>query len=626
MHNMKLRINFPPLWLLFWFVTNCIDCIGQEYVEQEALSDTKMAWFLQKKTSSQQYLSPNQAQQINRDAVAGTYDQLSAFYTILIIEQALPMIEVAEYAHFSYEELPVADKKLDFFKSTTIQGLPAAAFAFTGQLDGRFVDYEVEIIEYSGLYYHLVCFRFFNSLEQERVPLSELKPIFRILTDQVPSSTVTLTNQESSGFGFYCLSNTYHDVLYEFSLPINESLGTFFHGHQATEAHPLARIAYKSATKSHLLLPITKQNPLDIIKKISVSSAEQLQHEVCQGYKQKLLAISIYPKEESEEKTNLCSALQIMDDKEQHLKIWQGNRFALLECDAEQSFFQNRYQHHGYDLEFSFRPTDLVELHVEHEYGIDINSSVYFQNHTAQFSGRFIFQENQFLERIDFHQSILSSFLVSSPDIIENGPFLTSSFNLPDVDESVLVASLIRGQTYFHAVFTGSTNNSPVASIPLLFALGSFPAYIQTDKQFIHQRLSFAMNTEKLTQKPTIVTPLEIQDLGEVIQFSEKSIQHTLYVLNSPLINPELVLDLYLSAHPQIIISQEKSNREYKFLDLTVFENSFTIIGTKPVASLLQRTFRRGSTLFVLLSRHVGSPPPCFFHDSGFLLTRTSAQ
>jgi hypothetical protein len=594
-------------------------------VWSSGLSDTDMAWSFEKKTETQQYLTPAQAGKIHRDAVAGAYDRREAFYSILVVEQALPMMEVAEYARFSYEELPVTNKKLLFFHSEPIQDLPAAAFAFNGQLDGRFVDYEVEIIEYSGFYYHLVCFRFFNDPEKTRTPLAEMKPIFRIMQDKKPKQPSAVLPEAHFGVGFYLIDNNYYDGLYDFRLITDNAHETLITGHNATSFHPQARLALENNKSglSYFLIPTPKNAAGEIIRELQKNGLNSHQYKICEGHQHSLLSVSPSSKETTDTKS-LCSRIIRMTEaeKEKTRKVLRENRFKLLECTKEQSFFNNRYRHHSFGLEFRFAEQDIVELWFEDNFGMDSLSSVAFTNHSSGFSGRFVFQENQFMERMEYHKSIMESFPVTEPEIKENGPFLISNFNLTETGENIMLASLIKNNLFFHATFNSHPTENSGNNIPLRFALGDFPPFVQREEKFTHHRMAFAMNTAKMLQKPQIITPEELQDLGVVLQFSEKQINHTLYVLNSPLINPELVFDLYLSAQNPGSISHNKSSRIYKFLDLDVNEETFDLIGPKPETRLFQRTMRRGSTLFVLFSLVRGNlNPPCFFYDHEFQLS-----
>lgn len=584
-----------------------------------------MAWSFEKKTETQQYLTPDQAMKIHRDAVAGAYDRQESFYAILVVEQALPMMEVAEYARFSYEELPVTDKKLLFFRSEPIQELPAAAFAFHGKLDGRFVDYEVEIVEYSGFYYHLVCFRFFNDPEKTRTLLAEMKPVFTIMQDKKPQKSSHALPEARFGVGFYITDNTYYDGLYGFRLTTDNTDETLITGQNAANFHPQSRLALENNKSGSIsfLIPAKKSITAEIMQELQKSNQNGYQYKICDGNEYSLLAVSSTKEEITKDKSP-CSGIFWMTDieKEKVRQTLKENRFQLLECTKDQSFFNNRYRNHTFGLEFSFAEQNIVELWFEDNFGMDSLSSVAFTNHSSGFSGRFIFQENQFMERVDYHRSVLESFPVTEPEIKESGPFLISNFNLKETKENIMLASLIKDNLFFHAIFNRPTSDNPGNDIPLSFALGDFPPFTQTGELFTSHRLSFAMNTAKMLQKPQIITPEELKDLGTVLQFSEPQIHHTLYVLNSTLIDPELVFDLYLSAVNPGIVSHEKSSRVYKFLDLDINEKTFDLIGMKPESRLFQRSMQRGSTLFVLFSIAKGNlNPPCFFHDSGFRLS-----
>jgi len=125
------------------------------------------------------------------------------------------------------------------------------------------------------------------------------------------------------------------------------------------------------------------------------------------------------------------------------------------------------------------------------------------------------------------------------------------------------------------------------------------PYYVK-DNHVVSHRMGYSFETST-KEKVINSTPEEVIPLGDVLEIKGTARDFTLYVLRSGLVEEELILDLFLQSRAWKTSLLPGPQTKESFLGMEVSKRRFQFQAAQGPQKLVQKSFRRGDTLFSLV-------------------------
>jgi hypothetical protein len=605
--------------------------LNPSHVSQEPRSNfyisTQQAFSLEKLADRQKFLLDESVRNLNRDAVAGVVDEGFNFYSFVIIAPSAQRV-VGDFARQMLDELPVKNKQILSFKEVKIQGLPGCHLAFTGSLDGQVVSYEVNLIAYKTLIYQLVSFQI--GQKTPTLPaITALMPKFRILKNQEPSLLHEVRGSKAFGQVWYENSDTYFHLGFRFKAPLNLSGYRYLTGEKAKSIHPDAFLAWVSKNESRSLYLLGSRDYVSIKDylaqwKASFAKKENLRQlpDSARGgaifilqkkpfsiryririLKQDNLQVLMVLSSRVEDPAAFPSRLLLqarwltLTELQRRTKILRSLSRQTTLLTRNQAFNHNIYRNYKYGVRWVMDPQDLCELGFQDETNLGTEYEIYLENHSKGYRATLELERDQLLSSLAYHKDILNQWQeVQAVSTQEKRGFYSSEFKIKNQPSFyVLITSKLR-ESYLKILFW-SQRSLNVQALVNGIHWDSLPPLQMAPDRVISDRMAFVWRREN-GDKIRAVTPYEVEPIGEVFEIQTTKGKQFLYCINSHFMDEELLLDLFLNSQPSSLILQFLGSDSSELLGLKALEREYSFrFGDKP-RRLLQKTLRRGSTIF----------------------------
>ena len=279
------------------------------------------------------------------------------------------------------------------------------------------------------------------------------------------------------------------------------------------------------------------------------------------------------------------------------VRILRNPRYGRLLIGDQESFYQNTYNNYGQGVSWEFPVKDVVEAGFQQDGHVEGEYSLYVENYSQKYFATLQIQEDQFLDSLKYHKDNLpqASKVKTLPTKQKLG-FYYTPFTVEGQDYNYLYITKKHKDTYIKSLIWSRNLLNPDKFLNQI-KFTDITALNLNPETINHNGLGFSIEKPK-DYRFRLVTPSEIAPIGEVIQLLSSLTEHELYVIKSALMDEDVMLDLYLrNKKPEIrIVPGEVITQKY--IGLNVSQRKFTIpLGDRPKI-LVQRTLRRGDTVF----------------------------
>ena len=276
-------------------------------------------------------------------------------------------------------------------------------------------------------------------------------------------------------------------------------------------------------------------------------------------------------------------------------------KFQFRQVDDNQSLSASGYENFEYGVEWNFDSDEIIEAGFIAEESLEADYQVFLQNYSQNFQATLELEKDQFLPHVEYHNNFLNNVIgVKDTTTTTREGLLISTFEKKDEKLFYLLTTSIKGSRFLRCIFWSNKvlNPDTFKELPKWSKLS--PDGLDLNL-YVNHRLDFSIDRRKDWVFRTI-THKELKPIGEVIEIRERLAEHELYVMNSLYMNDELVLELFLNEKPFLtdLRPGDISNESFVGLEVVVRKFHFLLRG-KP-RLLVQRSFRRGTSLFSLFT------------------------
>ena len=590
-----------------------------QYINEE------LAFSLSLSSENQRFLEGELLENINRDAIVGVVDRKNKFYSLIIVSRS-QKLSVEEFARVTLDELPVAGKKISLFEKTSIQGNPGINTLFQGRVQDHLITYQIDFIYFKNIIYQHVSFQVDA---ESSLGIKSLKPNFNLLLGLDPQLPSIDDSNLNFGLTWFLDDDEYVHLGYKLRLPAKIPGFKTLWGEKAQFFHPEASIAYEAEDGRRSIYAIATTDLLDLdsfinywkksfadsnsLKTVATksvdyaildfNSAEQvLRYQIrFEKGKQSSLALIQFsrPMDNLAFPASLLLGFKWLEGSEydKSLRKLRNPKFSRLMLGDQESFYQNTYNNYGLGVSWKLPVSDVVQAGFQQDGHIESEYSLYIENYSQNYFATLQIQEDQFVDSLEYHQETLpkASNVKALPTKQKLG-FYYTPFTVENQAYNYLHLTRRHNDLYVKNLVWSKNSINPEQFINQI-KVSSVKALDFSSMIIRHTRLGFSL--QKLKDfRVRQVTPVEIAPIGEVMQLFSLLREHELYVIKSALMNEDLLLDLYWKNKRPEIQMIRGATKIKKYIGLSVSERKFTIpLGDRPKI-LIQRTFRRGDTIF----------------------------
>ena len=588
-------------------------------------TNENLAFSLILNSVNQEFLKGEALESINRDAIVGVVDKKNKFYSLIIVTKA-ENLAVEEFARVTLEELPIAEKKIHSFEKNPIDGNPSVSATFQGQIDNYLINYQIDFIYFKDIIYQHVNFKISDG---DKFEIQVNKPTFKLLRNLVPKLASIDESNLNFGLTWYLDDKEYAHLGYRFKLPSEVSGFRTLWGEKAQFFHPEALVGYEAddGRRSIYVIATNDHDDLDsfinywkksfadsnALQKVNTKSSDyaildfnsaeqvlryQIRFERGNHGSVALIQFS-RPMDNLPFPASLLVGFKWIQGKEYNdtIRILRSPRYGRLLIGDQESFYQNTYNNYGQGVSWEFPVKDVVEAGFQQDGHVEGEYSLYVENYSQKYFATLQIQEDQFLDSLKYHKDNLpqASKVKTLPTKQKLG-FYYTPFTVEGQNYNYLYITKKHKDTYIKSLIWSRNLLNPDKFLNQI-KFTDITALNLNSETINHNGLGFSIEKPK-DYRFRLVTPSEIAPIGEVIQLLSSLTEHELYVIKSALMDEDVMLDLYLrNKKPEIrIVPGEVSTQKY--IGLNVSQRKFTIpLGDRPKI-LVQRTLRRGDTVF----------------------------
>ena len=595
--------------------------------ESNFQKNTQYAFEIEKLSVEQQFLDEESLRNISQDAVAGIYDPRFEFYSF-IIPTPFDGESLTQIADALIKMLPIQELNIGEYKKQEYQDLPSFRLSISGKFNQEPIEYLIELVLYDSLVYQHVSF--IRSPTEKFPGITQLRPRFKIDKSKAPMKPPGGFSMPTFDQVWLVDDNYFWHAGAKFKVPIDLPGWTYRTGNQARNYHPEALVAFEAQSKAEVLYILggsNHQSIQDLFETflnsfpdpgaISMTKTEEFLwyfnlnnqpnplHYAVKGLKglESNLLIVMY----SRDKTGtfpipLLTRLRFLDSQAMSLikKTLDSTKFQFHQIDENQSLSATGYTNFEYGVKWDFNSNEIIEAGFITEESLEADFQVFVHNYTYNYQANLELEKDQFIPHAEYHDNFLASIIgAEETKTTTRSDLRISSFKKKDEKLSYLLITSIKGSKFLRCILW---SHNVLDSEKL-----NLPTWVKTAPESLdlniyqNNRMSFSIKRRKDWVFRTITHP-ELKPIGEVIELRERLAEHELYVLNSFYMNEELVLEIFSHEKPFLtdLRPGEASNEIFEDLEVKVQRFHFTLRG-KP-RLLVQRSFRRGTTLFSLFS------------------------
>ena len=590
----------------------------------------RYAFSLEKLSVEQQFLDEESLRNINRDAVSGIFDPRFDFYSF-VIPTPYGGEELSQIADTLIKVLPVTNIQVREYAEQKYQNLHSFRLSLSGLFSSEPIQYFVELVLYGSVLYQHVSF--VRSPTEKFPGIQTLRPRFRIDKSKQPAKPPGGFSMPTFDQVWLLNENYFFHAGLKFKIPLDLPGWSHQTGNQAREYHPEALIAYEAPSKSQILYVLGSNQTHSVTKFFetfregfvhsefinltkeseSLHWSFQLKQEPyplhyqvkgVQGPDSCLLFVlySLADKGGSFP-VPLLTRLRFLDaDDSKSLKAnLNSSRLQFRQIDENQSLSPFEYRNFPYGLTWDFGQDQIIESGFLEEGSLESEFQIFLHNFTKNFQATLELERDRFLPHQEYHHDFLTNMMGVKPSKTSTRPgFLISAFEKNDQELFYLLITSVNGSKFLRCVVwsTEYLNPDSFSMIPSWNQI--LPEELDLELYQNH-RLKFSIRRRKDWVFRTITHP-EIKPIGEIIEIRERLAEHELYVLNSLYMDEELALEIYSHAKPFLknFRPGETTKEWFEELEVSVRQFHFLLRG-KP-RLLVQRSFRRGTTLFCTFS------------------------
>jgi len=283
--------------------------------------------------------------------------------------------------------------------------------------------------------------------------------------------------------------------------------------------------------------------------------------------------------------------------------------FQSLLLTRDQAFNHNIYRNYHFGVRWTLSPKDLCELGFQNEKSFGTEYEVYLANHSKAYQATLELERDQLATSLEYHKEQLSRWqdVQASPTREKRG-FYSTEFRVLDQPSFYLLITSKRDESYLKLLFW-SQRELNSRSLAEEIRWDSRGPYQISSNYFTSDRLGFSLR-KRDEDKVRVITPRELEPVGDVLEVQGQQGKQFLYCINSHFMDEELLLDLFLSSQPSTMSLQFLGSTSSDLLGLKILERKFSYRwGDKP-KRLIQKTLRRGSTVFSVFTHR--SPDETF--------------
>ena len=623
---MRVISWFISIWLFSFLAipfTNSSESKDLRYINED------LAFSLSLSSKNQRFLQGESLESINRDAIVGVIDEKNKFYSLIIVSK-LQNLSVEEFARITLEELPIAGKKVHSFEKNSIQGNPGISVSFEGRVQEHLINYQIDFIYFKNIIYQHVSFKIGN---ESKSNIEDHKPGFYLLLNLDPQLSSSDDSNLNFGLTWYLDDDEYSHLGYRFRLPAAISGFRTLWGEKAQFFHPEALIGYEADDGRRSIYAIATNDFVDLdsfieywkksfadsnsLKAVATksddyaildfNSAEQVLRYQIRFKKGKRSSIALIqfsrPMDNLPFPASLLIGLRWLDGMEydESLRKLRNPKFSRLMIGDEESFYQNTYSHYGLGVSWKLPVMDIVQAGFQQDAHVEAEYSLYIENYSENYFATLQIQEDQFVDSLEYHKETFpkASNVKALPTKQKLG-FYYTPFVVEGQNYNYLHVTRSHKDIYLKNLVWSHQPLNPEQFINQINISSCKPLDF-TSSEIKHSRLGFSLHKLK-DFRVRRITPMEIAPIGEVIQFFSTLREHELYVIKSALMDEDLLLDLYWkNKKPKVRMVQGELSKQ-KYIGLDVSQRKFTIpLGDRPKI-LIQRTLRRGDTIFCAFS------------------------
>ena len=612
----------------------CVIILGSLFVfgvaasESNFLKNEKYAFEIEKLSVNQQFLDEESLRNISPDAVAGIYDPRFGFYSF-VIPTPFDGQGLTQIADTLIKMLPVQQLQINAYKEQEYQELPSFKLSVKGQFNEEPIEYLIELILYDALVYQHVSF--IRSPPEKFPGIIELRPRFKIDKTQIPTKPPGSFSMPTFDQTWLIDNNYFFHAGVEFKIPVDLGEWTYRTGNQARIYNPDALIAFEAQSKvevlyilgtkntqsipdffENFLLSFPDPNLLKITKKeenlwsFEFNQQPNPLHYLVKGLKgpKSILLFVLYSGEKyGTFPVALLTRTRFLDSPmmSQLQSTLKSPKFQFRQVDDNQSLSASGYENFEYGVEWNFDSDEIIEAGFIAEESLEADYQVFLQNYSQNFQATLELEKDQFLPHVEYHNNFLNNVIgVKDTTTTTREGLLISTFEKKDEKLFYLLTTSIKGSRFLRCIFWSNKvlNPDTFKELPKWSKLS--PDGLDLNL-YVNHRLDFSIDRRKDWVFRTI-THKELKPIGEVIEIRERLAEHELYVMNSLYMNDELVLELFLNEKPFLtdLRPGDISNESFVGLEVVVRKFHFLLRG-KP-RLLVQRSFRRGTSLFSLFT------------------------
>gem|GEM_PF-1941351 len=627
--------------LLSWVLSGT--CFSKEANFQKI---DRYAFSLEKVSIHQHFLDEESLRNISQDAVSGIFDPRYDFYSF-VIPTSYGGEELSHIANTLIKVLPIQEAEISVFSEQKFQKLESFRFSLKGIFSQEPIEYLVELVLYGSLLYQHVSF--VRSPTEEFPGILELMPKFRIDKEKQPEKPPGAFSMPTFDQAWFIDKGFYYHAGYGVKIPLEFPGWTYKAGDLPREFHPHALIAFESPTGSHALYVLASKHESTLQAffdsfRMGFSNPEMvdLTHSSDSFHWSFKLNREPYPlryqvKGLQKGKTKVLLVLYSLRDQTASFPVPLLTRFRFLSDSASSKVHQNLrspklqyllvdknqslsatgYQNFDYGLSWTFASTDVTEGGLLEEATFDADYEIFVHNYSQNFQSTLELERDRFLPHKEFHEDYLSNIIgVRATETLTRSNLLISSFEMKEQKLHYLLMTSVKGSLFLRCVLWSPEFLDP-KTFPYLPDWNPKPPVEMSLELYQNHRLNFSIKRKKNWIFRTITTD-EVKPIGEVLEIRERLAEHELYVMNSLFLDEGLCLELFSQSKPYLQSLREgKAWREwFQDLEVSVKELHFLLRG-KP-RLLIQRTFRRGTTLFSAFTlQDPGIDKMDFFTHSG---------
>ncbi len=575
------------------------------------------------KSPDQRFLTGEEASGINPGAIAGTAQESSLFYSILIVD-ALPGLDLKGYAGMLLEDLPVANSKVFDYEEIEEQDLPVIRYSFEGDLQGETLSYHVRITRLRDIFYQQVGFVVHR--KQKKVPSPRsLLPQLTIDKTQTPNLKGPRLKQTFSQT-WLLEDGVFEHAGYGFSLKIPDSGYLPVHEEHLSILHPNALAGFENADQSKELIllgfPLSTSfsdaiktwkaglPPMNLTSAPLQGESQQFATPAGIYYQSRMLRTqrhSLLFVEKSRQKSSrldyeLASGFQPLE-KEQIQKVWQKLKYpayATLILGEEQSYSLGEYRNFALGIEIRLPENDVIEASWM-EAGLDSMYQMFLHNLSQGWHALMDLEEDEFSSGLNCHEKALSSMastkavtIVSLPGGVRFSPLENTSRG-----KGAGIFSLQRDHLCIRALMgSAGLEDAQTLAQSIHFRTSSDSRVL--DGEFEDRRMRFTVKTPDAMAGFQRITTPNIKPFGELLQFRLENQWHYLLSLNAPLMDEDLALELFLGETEAGQYPEPGASLPMEFSGLKATRRELRLLVSGAERNVHQIGFLRGTTYFSL--------------------------